>query len=73
LKVILPNVIIGYSRLYITKVICGYFINDYWWLLMVINIFSTGGCFLLNYHKILMTIVGTILLMVIVGYSIVGH
>jgi len=54
--------------------ILGYFIGDYWWLLvaillMTISSYYIGGYFRLNYHRLLMVIGGVILLIVIGEYS----
>ncbi len=45
-----------------------YYINDYWWLLVVILLMAIDGYFRLNYHRLLMAIGGVILLMTVVGY-----
>ncbi len=42
-------------------------------LLMAINRYCIGGYFKLNYHRLLMAISGTTLLMVISGYYIGGY
>jgi len=84
LKVISPDAIIVYSKLYYHRlfvaillvVIVGYFIHGYWCLFyccLYILLLAIGGYLKLNYHMLLIAIGGTILLMAISGYFINGY